>query len=216
MSEIKECPNCKSSIKNGIISSNTLFSKMYTAIINEYNEPSSEGYCSKCGKELYEKHKAKIIEERKSLTKRMQILIANIPVISLHSPLNWDYEILGMVTGQSTTGTGVLTEFTSSFTDLFGAQSGRHNKKLKAGEDICFIRLRKEAMDIGANAVIATDIDYAEIGSGKGILMVCMAGTAVKLKNVNIIGEDKAQLLDELKDVAKRVKWLSRYKTDNI
>ncbi|WP_432410462.1 heavy metal-binding domain-containing protein [Rasiella sp. SM2506] len=214
MSEIKNCPNCQSEIKSGIISSNALYSNMYTAIINEYNEPKSEGYCSKCGKVPYEKYSNQIITERKNLTNQLQKLIVNIPVISIHTPLNWDYEVVGMVTGQSTTGTGVITEFTSSFTDFFGAQSGRHNEKLKAGENMCFVQLRKQAMDLGANAVIATDIDYSEIGAGKGMLMVCMAGTAINLKNVDVIGDGKSELLDKLTEVNKRLKWLGRYKTN--
>ena len=212
MSEIKDCPNCQSAIKYGIMSSNVLFTKMYTAIINEYNEPKADDYCSKCGKELYEKYSNKIVAERKNLTSQMQKLITNIPVISIHTPLNWDYQIIGMVTGQSSTGTGVITEFTSSFTDFFGAQSGRHNEKLKAGEDMCFVQLRKQAMDLGANAVIATDIDYSEIGAGKGMLMVCMAGTAVKLNNIEVIGNEKPELLDKLQEVNDRLKWLARYR----
>ena len=58
-----------------------------------------------------------------------------------------------MVTGQTTTGTGVLTEFTSSFTDFFGVQSGRHNKKLKDGEDMCKVQLRTQTLNMGGNAV---------------------------------------------------------------
>lgn len=214
MSEIKNCPNCQSEIKSGIISSNSLYSNMYTATINEYNEPKSDGYCTKCGKSLYEKYSKQIITERENLMSQLQKLIVNIPVISIHTPLNWDYEVIGMVTGQSTTGTGVITEFTSTFTDFFGAQSIRHNEKLKAGEEMCFVQLRKQAMDLGANAIIATDIDYSEIGAGKGMLMVCMAGTAINLKNIDVIGIGKTELLDKLKEVNKRLKWLSRYKID--
>ncbi len=214
MSEVKDCPNCQSPIKSGIISSNALYSKMNSAIINEYNEPKAESYCSKCGKDLYEKYKSQMVSERESLTNQLKKLITNIPVISVHSPLNWDYEVVGMVTGQSTTGTGVITEFTSSFTDLFGAQSGRHNQKLKAGEDRCFLQLRKQAIDLGANAVLGADIDYSEIGAGKGMLMVCMAGTAVKLNNVEVIGKEKSELLDKMNLVVDRLKWLSRYNTN--
>jgi|SRR5690554_3775355 len=116
-----------------------------------------------------------------------------------------------MVTGQSSTGTGFITEFTSTFTDLFGAQSGRHNTKLKAGEKMCFAQLRKSALDLGANAVIATDINYSEVGSGKGILMVCMSGTAVNLKNIDVMGNGKGDLLDKLLIANKRLKWLMRY-----
>ena len=193
------------------MSSNYLYSKMQTAIINEYHDSKYEGYCSKCGKGLYEKYSNQVVAEIKNQTDQIQKLIVNIPVISVHTPLNWDYEVVGMVTGQSSTGTGVITEFTTSFTDFFGAQSGRHNEKLKAGEDMCFVQLRKQAMDLGANAVIATDIDYSEIGSGKGMLMVCMAGTAVKLKSIDVIGNGKSELLDKLQETADRLKWLLRY-----
>lgn len=213
MSEIKNCPNCKSELKVSLLSSNTLYSESYKEIINEYNEPKAEGYCSKCGKELYEKYLNRIMDERKSLTSQLQELITNIPVVSIHTPLNWDYQVIGMVSGQSSTGTGVLTEVASSFTDFFGAQSNMHNKKLKEGENMCFFQLRRQAMDLGANAVIATDIDYSEIGGGKGMLMVCMAGTAVKLKNIDVIGNGKSKLLDKLKEVDERLQWLSKYNT---
>lgn len=215
MSEITNCPNCQAPIKSGIISSNSLYSEMKTAIINEYNEPKSNGYCSKCGKQLYEKYSNQILFERKNLLNELERLIITIPVISIHTPLNWDYEVHGMVTGQSTTGTGVITEFTSSYTDLLGVQSGRHNRKLKKGEDMCFLQLRKQALDIGANAVIATDIDYSEVGAGKGMLLVCMAGTAIKLKNIDVIGAGKAQLLQKLTKANDRFKFLSRYKTNH-
>jgi uncharacterized protein YbjQ (UPF0145 family) len=143
---------------------------------------------------------------KKNLTNQMQKLITIMPVISIHTPLNWDYQVIGMVNGQSSTGTGVITEFTSSFTDFFGAQSGRHNEKLKAGEGMCFVQLRKQAMDLGANVLIATDIDYSEIDAGKGMLMVCMAGTAVKLNNVDVIGNGKSELFDKLQEANDRLK----------
>lgn len=211
MTELKNCPNCQAALKSGLMSSNMLYTKMQAAIIDEYHEPKSEGYCEKCGKDLLEKYSNQIRSEMERLGNEMQRLIDNVPVISIHTPLNWDYEVIGMVTGQSSTGTGVITEFTSSFTDLFGAQSGRHNKKLKAGENLCFAQLRKYALDMGANAVIAADIDYTEVGSGKGILMVCMSGTAVNLKNIDVIGNGKGELLDKLIKANQRLKWLMRY-----
>ena len=120
-----------------------------------------------------------------------------------------------MVTGQSTTGTGVVSEFTSSFTDLFGAQSGRYNKKLKAGEEMCFAQLRKQAIDIGGNAVIATDIDYSEVGGDKGMLMVCMAGTAIKLRNLSVLGKERELKIGELNKFNDRLKILLSFETDS-
>jgi uncharacterized protein YbjQ (UPF0145 family) len=109
-----------------------------------------------------------------------------------------------MVTGQSVTGTGVISEFTSSWTDFFGAQSNRYNAKLKAGEQLCFAQLRKQAADMGGNAVIATDIDYSEVGGDKGMLMVCMAGTAVRLKNLDVLSENRQKYLPTIDRVSQR------------
>jgi len=212
MSELTNCPNCKAELKSGLMSSTKLLDSEKTKIINEFHNQKSDGYCNKCGKELYDKYKSTLLDEKNKITSRLQKLISAIPVISTHSPLNWDYNTLEMVTGQSTTGTGVISEFTSSFTDLFGAQSGRHNEKLKSGEDMCFTQLRKQALDVGGNAVIATDIDYSELGAGKGMIMVCMAGTAVKLKNTDVLGQQKSMQIDELISLNDRLRHLGEYK----
>ncbi|MGB0778312.1 MAG: heavy metal-binding domain-containing protein [Flavobacteriaceae bacterium] len=211
MSELTHCPNCKNELKGGLMSSAKLLDPDKTNIINEYHNKKSEAYCNKCGKKLFGKYKSALFDEKYRISCKLQKFISIIPVISTHSPLNWDYNILEMVTGQSTTGTGVISEFTSSFTDLFGAQSGRHNKKLKSGEDMCFAQLRKQALDLGGNAVIATDIDYSELGAGKGMIMVCMAGTAVQLKNSDVLGQQKAKQIDELVSLNDRLRYLGQF-----
>lgn len=214
--ELTECPNCGTKLKGGLLSSVSLLSNNKTKVINEYHDKKATNYCNKCGADLYSKYKSKLLSERDEISRKLQKLIDAVPVVSTHSPLNWDYDILAMVTGQSTTGTGVISEFTSSFTDLFGVQSGRFNKKLKSGEGICFAQLRKQALDLGGNAVIATDIDYSEVGGEKGILMVCMGGTAVKLKNTNILGQERADTIEVLAQLNDRIKILNSYDTSEI
>jgi uncharacterized protein YbjQ (UPF0145 family) len=209
--ELVDCPNCGTKLKSGILSSTKLLNDNKTKIINEYHTTKAEAYCSKCGDNLYTDYENQLKVERKKIGNQIHNIIDTIPVISIHTPLNWDYEILQMVTGQSTTGTGVISEFSSSFTDLFGLQSDRYNKKLKAGENICFTQLRKQTLDIGGNAVIATDIDYSEVGGEKGMLMVCMAGTAIKLKNTSVFGQDKVNKIEELVTLNERLKALSVY-----
>ena len=45
--------------------------------------------------------------------------------------------------------------------------------------------LKKEADNIGANAVIAVDLDYSEIsGGGKSMLFLVASGTAVKVEPI--------------------------------
>ncbi|NQY30393.1 MAG: heavy metal-binding domain-containing protein [Flavobacteriaceae bacterium] len=211
MNELKNCPNCQTELKSGLMSSVKLLTKKATGLINEYGEKKSDGFCTKCGKGIYEEAKTKLEAEKNKLALYLKNKISNIPVISAHTPLNWDYQVLEMVTGQSTTGTGVITEFTSSFSDLFGAQSNRHNQKLKSGENMCFAQLRIQALNLGGNAVISTDIDYSEIGTVKGMLMVCMAGTAIKLNNTEVIKKEKAEIIDKLSYANNRLKELQKF-----
>ncbi len=212
MSEITTCPNCKASLKSGVFSSNEAFGSDSVKIINEYHDVKSDAYCNKCGGELLKKYTNLMTSEKKRLGEKLKELFSSIPVVSTHSPFKWDYEVIDMVTGQSTTGTGVITEFTSSFTDLFGVQSGRHNEKLKVGEDLCFAQLRRKTLDLGGNAVIGTDIDYSEVGGNRGMLMVCMAGTSVNLKNTEVLGKDRSERIDEIKNLNSRFQHLSKFK----
>lgn len=213
--QLQKCPNCNADIKSSFLKTNEFLNQNKTNIINEYIEEKSDEYCSKCGNHLYQKFKQSLENEKSIKGNSLQTSISAIPVITTHSPLHWDYDILDMVTGQSTTGTGVLTEFTSSFTDLFGAQSGRHNQKLRAGEQMCFTQLRKQAIDLGGNAIIATDIDYSEIGAGKGMLMVCMSGTVISLKNTEVLGIEKGKKIAELQKLNSRLNYLNQFTIEN-
>ncbi len=212
--EITNCPNCGTKLKTGILSSVRLLMPNEIEILKAFSDKKSEAYCTQCGTELLTKYKTQILNEQETLHNEIKGLINSIPVISLQNPLGWDYEVIGMVTGQSTTGTGVVSEFTSSFTDLFGVQSDRYNKKLKAGEDLCFTQIRKQTLDLGGNAVIATDIDYSEIGGDKGMLMVCMTGTAINLKDATVIGQTNSKNLDTLNVLYKRLTILNSFDTN--
>jgi uncharacterized protein YbjQ (UPF0145 family) len=212
MTEITNCPNCNADFKINArpMSDNKI------KIINEYNEPKSILYCTRCGTSLYQKYRVEVLTERNSIIESIQELIDAIPVVTAHSPINWDYDILNIVTGQTTTGTGIISEFTSSFSDFFGTQSTRYNNKLKAGENLCLAQLRKQTIDLGGNAIIATNIDYSEVGGQKGMLLVCMAGTAIKLKNTEILGNDRNEKMNRLMPLVTRLNLLISYDITEI
>jgi len=211
-SDLKECPACGEKIKDVVFGSNLIIASSENAIINEYHAEKPSHRCVKCGDALYIKYKEDLIKERDTIVRKIQNELPSIPIASVHSPLHWEYSILGLVTSQTTTGTGVFSEFTSAFTDLFGTQSKAYNKKLKAGEDICKSMLRKETLDLGGNAVLAADIDYAEVGGGKGMLMICMTGTAVLLKNPEVLGTDIVQSFTVISELKARLDHLAQYR----
>ena len=63
-------------------------------------------------------------------------------------------------------------------------RSAASQKVLRDARKTALAELRREALMVGADAVIAIDLDYQELsGGGKsGMLMIVASGTAVRLK----------------------------------
>jgi uncharacterized protein YbjQ (UPF0145 family) len=208
-SALKECPLCGESIGSGIFGSNSLISPSVAALIKEYCPEQSVRRCEKCASGILGNAKERFTAERNGLVRIIQTELQAIPILSLQAPLHWDYRVCGLVTGQSVIGTGPLSEFSSAITDLFGSQSNAYRRKIKEGENHCATMLRNEAFEIGGNAVLAADVDYAELGGSKGMLMVCMTGTAVLLGNAEILGENTVQSLTRLGECKARLDYIS-------
>lgn len=204
----EQCPNCREAIKKGMFGENKLVTDDRVGFINRHTSREEEAYCDSCVQRLMDNSYQNLDIVYKKTNKTLTESANDLPILTTHTPHNWDYDSVSIVTAQTVSGTGVIAEFTSGFTDFFGAQSGAYNKKLVSAEESCFSQLRLKALGLGANAIIATDIDYAEVGSAKGMLLVCMAGTAVKLKNTEILGEDKAEKIKEVFGMIKKLEEL--------
>lgn len=185
-----KCDNCGKEASNRMFSDNRLLSETETSIANYYSLEKKNSFCLSCKGSSIRENEIRIQTDLKDAKKEYTIALERIPIVTLHNPAGWDYEIVGIVTAQSVVGTGLATEFASAFTDLLGMESQRHNNKLRECEQTSFNLLRKNAAELGCNAVIATGLNYAEVGGVKGMLLVAAFGTAIKLKasqtNMNI------------------------------
>ena len=205
MTEISSCPNCNAPIKGGMLSSNKLLSVGKLNLVTFWTHIDYKFLCDKCGSQLFNDAKSKSELQLNGLRSDLRNTARYIPVVSTHNPYNWEYVTIGMVTGQSTAGTGMFSEINGAVADLFGGQAGRYNSKLKGGENLCFEQLRGQAIMMGGNAVVGCDIDYSEVGGGKGMLMVCMAGTVIKIKNLDILPTDVANRIQHIETLQKKL-----------
>jgi uncharacterized protein YbjQ (UPF0145 family) len=64
--------------------------------------------------------------------------------------------------------------------DIVGGRVGSYENVLKEAKDLALKELSERAAQMGANAVIAIDLDYETVGAGNTMLMVTAAGTAVR------------------------------------
>lgn len=95
-------------------------------------------------------------------------------------------ETLEIVTAECCYGMNLFLDLFTSTSDIFGGRSKITQKMLRDARRKCLHELKREAFDIGANAVIAVDLDYSEFsGKGKSMLFLVASGTAVKVqKNI--------------------------------
>ncbi len=89
---------------------------------------------------------------------------------------------LGIVSGEAVGGTNFLRDFFAGWTDVFGGRSRGYEKSLAKLRDQALADLEAQAAELGADAVIAIDLDYQAISSDKKQMLLCIAnGTAVML-----------------------------------
>lgn len=212
--EYKTCPSCSKKLE-GLMTSRIITKQTTTDFINSFRQPISEAYCSSCAPVLITEYKAANTIKIDALNKTVIKDISIIPIITLQSPNNWEFDVLEMISAQSISGTGFLTELTSSWSDLTGGQSSSMASKVSSGEEICKAKLRYQCVLLGGNAVIGTDIDYSEVGAGKGMLMVCMAGTAIKTVNDNL-PLDKLNKFNIIEQNAKELAQLKAIKYPDV
>ena len=173
-----------------------------------YNEIDKEK-CWKCGRIITEEEKKTAVnqaEEKKALAeKEIKGLLdqarktgqwENVPetllleeaerIILTNSFLVAGHEIreeIEIITAEIVYGVNIFRDMFAGIRDIVGGRSSALQKVLKDARKTVLSELRKEALTIGADAVISINLEYQEIsGGGKlGLIMLVASGTAVKL-----------------------------------
>lgn len=84
---------------------------------------------------------------------------------------------LGIVSGEAILGANIFRDLFAGIRDIVGGRSAAYEKELRRAKDIAVDEMVQQAQAMGANAVIAVDLDYETIG--ESMLMVSASGTAV-------------------------------------
>ena len=88
-------------------------------------------------------------------------------------------EYLGVVSGDAIVGANMFRDFFARVRDVVGGRAGGYEKALQGAKDAAMADMIEAAEALGANAILAVDLDYETIGDS--MLMVSANGTAVRL-----------------------------------
>ncbi|KAB2878866.1 heavy metal-binding domain-containing protein [bacterium] len=83
----------------------------------------------------------------------------------------------GLVSGEAILGANIFRDFFAGIRDIVGGRSASYEEELRKAKAIAVKEMEDQAQAMGANAVVAVDIDYETIG--QSMLMVTACGTGV-------------------------------------
>ena len=90
-------------------------------------------------------------------------------------------EYLGIINAQSIIGANIFKDFLGGLRDVFGGRSTTYEKVLEEAKEDALRELTEKAQRLGANAVLAVDLDFETVGGSGSMLMVIASGTAVRI-----------------------------------
>ncbi|HEX7343351.1 MAG TPA: heavy metal-binding domain-containing protein [bacterium] len=88
---------------------------------------------------------------------------------------------LGIVSGEAIMGANIFKDVFASIRDIVGGRSAAYEQELIRAKEIALQEMQERAAALGADAIVAVDLDYEVLGQGNSMLMVSTSGTAVKL-----------------------------------
>ena len=89
---------------------------------------------------------------------------------------------IGIVTGEAIMGANIFKDLFAGIRDIVGGRSAAYENELQKAKEIALQELQNRASAMGANAIVAVDLDYETIGANGSMLMVSASGTAVVIE----------------------------------
>ena len=106
------------------------------------------------------------------------MIVSTTPSLEGHKIVRY----VGVVNGEAIMGANIFKDLFASVRDIVGGRSGTYERELQKARDIALEELQERAAKLGANAVVAVDLDYEVLGETNSMLMVAASGMAVVIE----------------------------------
>ncbi|WP_306153005.1 YbjQ family protein [Roseovarius sp. MMSF_3281] len=91
-------------------------------------------------------------------------------------------ERIEVITAECAFGMNIFKDLFAGVRDVVGGRSEAVQKTLRDSRRTALYELKREAHEVGANAVIGIDLDYVELASAGNMILLVASGTAVKVE----------------------------------
>ena len=88
-----------------------------------------------------------------------------------------------IVTAECAFGMNIFKDLFAGVRDIVGGRSEAVQKTMRDSRKTVLYELKKEAYEVGANAVVGVDLDYVELSAAGSMVMLVASGTAVVIED---------------------------------
>ena len=157
-----------------------------------WKERASMAHCSGCGKSLTLFNKANdelcnaCLHSSPSERGKSKERRAEVEAVLLTTEASSDLKIerrIEIVTAECAFGMNIFKDLFAGVRDIVGGRSKAVQKTMQDARRAALYELKKEAFEVGADAVVGVDLDYVELSAAGSMVMLVASGTAVKLSN---------------------------------
>ncbi|PRY75313.1 YbjQ family protein [Marivita geojedonensis] len=85
-----------------------------------------------------------------------------------------------VITAECAFGMNIFKDLFAGVRDIVGGRSEAVQKTMRDARRTVLYELKKEAHEVGANAVVGVDLDYVELSAAGSMVMLVASGTAVR------------------------------------
>ena len=154
---------------------------------DKVNAKSFDGLCRSCtdhNRKIAAGLEDKTIEEAAFDTRELDATIDAIMLTTSHTLQGIEVtKYLGVVSAECAYGMNMFKDMFANVRNLVGGRSTAVQDTMRDSRETVMQELKREAHAKGANAVIAVDIDYTQLGAGGNMMvLVSASGTAVVIK----------------------------------
>lgn len=124
-----------------------------------------------------------IVAAEDAKAKALREALNNIILTTAQRIDGYSSEVIEIITAECAFGMNYIRDLFVNVTDILGGRSKTTQNVLRDARRTCLDELRKEAVQLGADGVLAVDLDYSEFAAGgRSMLFLVASGTAVKLR----------------------------------
>ncbi len=137
------------------------------------------GVCVDCFKARKSGTNTEVVEQRNRYSAAVEAVMLTTETYPEGLKITKRIEV---VTAECAFGMNIFKDLFAGVRDIVGGRSEAVQKTLRDSRRVALYELKREAYEVGANAVVGVDLDYVELVAAGNMVLLVASGTAVRVE----------------------------------